>query len=321
MIKFKSTNVRMWSMLGQRGTFGTFMLDLGANIDNLMVLTGDLAKSSGLDRFKTSYPDQFLNIGIAEQNMVGIAAGLAKEGHVVFATTFAPFATMRSLEQVKVHMGYMGFNVKLVGLASGLATGVLGNTHYGMEDLALIRAIPNLVLLSPADCVEVAKATEAAAIYHGPVYLRLTGIMNNPVIYKDDYNFEIGKAITLLQGSDITIIATGSMVYQALKAAKLLDERSISASVVNMHTIKPIDTSVIDEACNKKLIVTVEEHNVIGGLGGAVSEYKSSINNAPRQLFIGIPDTFPKVGDYQYLLEQNGLTASQIAERILSELD
>lgn len=320
MINFKSMNVRMWSMLGQRGTFGTVMLELGANIDNLMVLTADLLTTSGLDRFKKTYPGKFLNIGIAEQNMLGIAAGLGKEGYVVFATTFATFAAMRSLEQVRVHMGYMGLNVKLVGLASGFAMGMFGNTHYGIEDIALIRAIPNLVLLSPADCVEVAKATETAALYHGPVYLRLTGVMNNPMVYKDDYHFEIGKAITLRQGSDITIIATGSMVYQAIEAANLLDDRSISASVVNMHTIKPLDTSVIDEACNKKLIVTVEEHNTIGGLGSAVSEYKSRISNAPRQLFIGIPDTFPTAGDYQYLLKQNSLTASQIAGRITSEL-
>ncbi len=320
MINFKSMNVRMWSMLGQRGTFGTVMLELGANIDNLMVLTGDLSTTSGLDRFKKSYPDKFLNIGIAEQNMLGIAAGLAKEGYVVFVTTFATFATMRSLEQVSVHMGYMRFNVKLVGLASGFAMGQFGNTHYGISDIATMRAIPNVVLLSPADCGEVAKAIEAAALYHGPVYLRLTGVMNNPIVYKDDYNFEIGKAIILRQGSDITIIATGSMVYQALEAAKLLDDRSISASVVNMHTIKPLDTSVIDEACNKKLIVTVEEHNIIGGLGGAVSEYKSRIDNAPRQVFIGIQDTFQKVGDYKYLLEQNSLTSSQIAERIISEV-
>ena len=320
MINFKSMNVRMWSMLGQRGTFGTVMLELGVNIDNLMVLTGDLSTTSGLDRFKKTYPDKFLNIGIAEQNMIGIAGGLGKEGYVVFATTFATFATMRCLEQVRVHMGYMGLNVKLVGLASGFAMGMFGNTHYGMEDIALIRAIPNLVLLSPADCVEVAKATEASALYQGPVYLRLTGVMNNPVVYKNDYNFEIGKAITLRQGSDICIIATGSMVYQALEAAKLLDDRSISASVVNMHTIKPLDTSVIDEACNKKLIVTVEEHNTIGGLGGAVSEYKSCIAKAPRQVFIGIPDTFQTSGDYHYLLKQNNLTASQIAERIISEL-
>lgn len=320
MISIDSMKARVWSKLGQRGTFGTVMLELGANIDNLMVLTGDLSTTSGLDRFKKTYSDKFLNIGIAEQNMVGIAAGLGKEGYVVFASTFATFATMRSLEQVSVNMGYMRLNVKLVGLASGFAMGQFGNTHYGIGDIAIMRAIPNIVLLSPADCVEMAKATEAAALYHGPVYLRLTGVMNNPMVYKNDYNFEIGKAITLRQGSDITIIATGSMVYQALEATKLLDDQSISASVVNMHTIKPLDTSVIDEACNKKLIVTVEEHNVIGGLGGAVSEYKSRIGNAPRQLFIGIPDTFQQVGDYKYLLEQNSLTASQIAERIISEL-
>jgi len=320
MISIEGMKTRVWSKLGQRGTFGAVMLELGGHVEKLMVLTGDLSTTSGLDRFRRAYSEKFLNIGIAEQNMVGIAGGLAKEGYVVFATTFATFATMRSLEQVSVHMGYMKLNVKLVGLASGFAMGQFGNTHYGIGDIARMRAIPNVVLLSPADCVEVAKATEAAALYHGPVYLRLTGVMNNPMIYREDYHFEIGKAITLRQGSDIVIIATGSMVYQALEAARLLDGRSISASVVNMHTIKPLDTSVIDDACNKKLIVTVEEHNIIGGLGSAVSEYKTGMENVPRQVVIGIPDRFQKVGDYEYLLEQNGLTASQIAERIVNEL-
>lgn len=315
-----SVNARVWAKLGQRGTFGVTMLELGAEIDNLLVLTADLATTSGLDRFKKTYPDKFLNIGIAEQNMVGIAAGLAKEGNVVFCTTFATFAAMRSFEQTRLHMGYMGLNVKLVGLASGFAMGMFGNTHYGMEDIALMRAIPNLVIISPADCAEVVKACEAAALYHGPVYIRLTGIMNNPMVYREDYNFDIGKAVTLRQGSDVTLIATGSMVHQALETAKLLDNKSISSSVVNMHTLKPIDTSIICEACDKKLIVTIEEHSIIGGLGSAVSEFKSRLSSAPKQLFIGIPDSFQKAGDYKYLLEQNGLTAPQIAERIMEEL-
>ena len=152
MISLNSMNARIWAKLGQRGTFGTVMLELGEKIDNLMVLTGDLSTTSGLDRFKKTYSDKFLNIGIAEQNMLGIAAGLGKEGYIVFCTTFAAFATMRSFEQVRHHMGYMGFNVKLVGLASGFAMGMFGNTHYGIEDIALMRAIPNLVLLSPSDC-------------------------------------------------------------------------------------------------------------------------------------------------------------------------
>lgn len=318
MIPINSLNARLWSKLGQRGTFGITMLDLGRDLDNLVVLTADLCSTSGLDRFRTTYPDKFLNVGIAEQNLLGISAGLAKEGYTVFATSFANFVAMRSYEQVRLNLGYMGFNIKLVGLGSGYAMGMFGNTHYGIEDVALMRAIPGLCIISPADCTEVVKATEAAARYPGPIYLRLTGIVNNPIVNKEDYPFEIGKAITLKSGSDISIIATGSMVYHSIEAAKILESREISASVINMHTIKPLDTGAINTACmTSKLIVTVEEHSVIGGLGGSVAEYLCGISSAPRQLIIGMPDAFQMAGDYQYLLEQNGLTGPQIAEKII----
>lgn len=317
MIAINSTNIRVWSKLGSRGTFGVAMLELGQTIDNLMVLTADLSTTSGLDRFKNTYPEKFLNVGIAEQNMIGIAAGMAKEGKNVFATTFATFAAMRSYEQVRVHMGYMGLNVKVVGLASGMAMGMFGNTHYGIEDIALMRAVPGLTVLSPADGTEVVKTVIAAAEYHGPIYIRLTGVMNNPIVYKEDYDFTIGKSVTLREGTDITIIATGTMVYESLVAAKMLEDNAISATVVDMHTIKPLDTSIIEKACKtSKLIVTVEEHSIIGGLGGAVAEYKSRIANAPTQLFIGLPDMFGENGDYKYLLEKYKLTGVQIAQKI-----
>lgn len=317
MIAINSTNIRVWSKLGSRGTFGVTMMELGQTIDNLMVLTADLSTTSGLDRFKNTYPEKFLNVGIAEQNMVGIAAGMAKEGKNVFATTFATFAAMRSYEQIRVHMGYMGLNVKVVGLASGMAMGMFGNTHYGIEDIALMRAVPGLTVLSPADGAEVVKTVIAAAEYHGPIYIRLTGIMNNPIVYKEDYDFTIGKSVTLKEGTDITIIATGTMVYESLVAAKMLEDNAISATVVDMHTIKPLDTSIIEKACKtSKLIVTVEEHSIIGGLGGAVAEYKSGIANAPTHLFIGLPDMFGENGDYKYLLEKYKLTGVQIAQKI-----
>ena len=322
MIPINSLNARLWSKLGQRSTFGITMIELGRDIDNLVVLTADLCSTSGLDRFRALYPDKLLNVGIAEQNLVGISAGLAKEGRLVFATTFATFAAMRSYEQVRLNMGYMGFNIKLVGLGSGFAMGMFGNTHYGIEDITLMRAIPGLCIISPADCTEVVKATEAIARTPGPVYLRLTGIANNPIVNREDYPFEIGKAIILKEGSDVAIIATGSMVYHALEAAKILALQGISASVVNMHTIKPLDIGAIDATCtNSSLIVTVEEHSVIGGLGGAVAEYLCSRASAPRQLIIGMPDSFQKVGDYMYLLEQNGLTGPQIAEKVITGLN
>lgn len=319
MIAVNSLNARLWSKLGQRSTFGITMIELGSVIPDLMVLTADLCTTSGLDRFRALYPEKLLNVGIAEQNMIGVAAGLTKEGYLTFATTFSTFAAMRSYEQVRLNMGYMGFPIKLVGLGSGFSMGMFGNTHYGIEDISLMRAIPGLCVISPADCTEVVKATEAAARYPGPVYLRLTGIANNPIVYREDYLFTIGRAISIRKGTDIAVIATGSMVHHALEAAKILESNGISATVIDMHTIKPIDTEAIRNVCSShRMIVTVEEHSIIGGLGGAVAEYLSGIPSAPRLLIIGIPDTFQNAGDYLYLLEQNGLTGAQIAERIVA---
>lgn len=318
MIEIKPGNIKMWSRLGSRAVLGQAMLALAGEKDNLMVLSADLGNSSGFARLKNTYPDKFLNIGIAEQNMIGVAAGLAKEGFVVFATSFAPFISMRCSEQVRMNLGYMKLNIKIISIGSGLVMGFLGNSHYGIEDASVIRSIPNIAVVSPADCAEIVKAVFAAAEYDGPVYIRLTGGENNPIVYKEDYNFEIGKAITLREGSDITIIANGTMVYEALEAAKLLEAQGCSTAVINMHTIKPLDTSVIDKAiATSKLIVTVEEHSVIGGLGGSIAEYKTAVRNAPPQLIIGLPDCFGKVGEYKYLLNKYGLTAPQIAKRIL----
>lgn len=306
--------------MGSRGVFGQAILSLAETKKNLMILSADLGSSSGLSRFKNTYPDQFINVGISEQNMIGVAAGLAKEGSVVFATSFAPFIAMRASEQIRMNMGYMNLNIKAVAIGSGVAMSFLGNSHYGIEDASIMRSIPNLTVVSPADCVEIVKTVFAAAEYEGPIYIRLTGEANNPIVYKEDYSFEIGKAITLCEGSDITIIANGTMVYESLEAAKLLQLQGLFATVVNMHTIKPLDTSVIDKAvASSKVIVTVEEHSVIGGLGGAIAEYKTTLRNAPPQLIIGLPDKFGKVGEHRYLLEKHGLTAKQMADRIVKQ--
>jgi transketolase len=320
MIAINPINVRNWARLGPRGTFGLALLDAGAEDEKLLVLSADLCTTSGLDRFRLAYPDRFINTGIAEQNMLGIAGGLAKEGYKVFCSSFATFASMRSYEMVRLNLGYMGFDIKVVGLAAGFAMGMFGNTHYATEDIALMRAVPGLCIISPADCAEIVKAIRAAAQYDGPVYLRLTGNAGNPIVYNDEYDFEIGRAVSLREGGDIAIIATGSMVYESLGAAKLLEAQGISAAVIDMHTIKPLDTSVIDRSLDKRLIVTVEEHSLIGGLGGAVAEYKSGLKNAPPQLILGIEDKFKKAGSYKYMLEQNRLTALHIADSIVERI-
>lgn len=320
MIEITPTNAKVWSRMGSRATFGQAILAI-AERPNLMVLSADLGNSSGLDRFKTAHPEKFLNVGIAEQNMIGVAAGLAKEGYVVFATSFAPFLSMRASEQIRMNLGYMDLNVKAVAIGSGVSMAFLGNSHYGIEDAAIMRSIPNLTVVAPADCAEIVKCVAAAAEFKGPMYIRLTGAVNNPAVYTEDYRFEIGKAIKLREGTDITIIANGTMVFESLEAAKALDAAGVSATVVNMHTLKPLDTAVIDQAvASSKLIVTVEEHSVIGGLGGAVAEYKSQLRNAPPQLIIGLPDYFGKTAEYRHLLEKYGLISANIAERILVAL-
>ena len=319
---FNETTIKLWSRIGTRASFGLAALELGQSIEDLLIITGDTSTSAGLDRFKKMYPDKFLDVGIAEQNMLGIAAGLASEGTKVITATFAPFQTMRCCEQIKVNLGYMKQKVCMVGLASGLVLGTLGYTHCCIEDISIMRSIPGVVVVSPADSCETIKAVLAAIKHEESVYIRLTGGMNNPIVYKDDYNFEIGKAITLREGNDITIIATGCMVSVSIEAAKLLHEHGISAAVINMHTIKPLDTSVIFKACeSSKLIVTVEEHSVIGGLGSAVAEYKTTLTTGPSQLFIGLPDKYGKANEYEALLEDHGLTAKQIADKIHKEYD
>ena len=310
-------NIKIWSTIGSRATLGIAALELAKNINNLMVLTCDVSTSAGLDRFRKTCPEKYLDMGIAEQNMIGVAAGLASENFNVITTTFAPFQTMRCCEQIKVNIGYMKQKICMVGIASGLALGTLGYTHCCIEEVGILRSIPGITIISPADSLETVKALEAAVKSKSSTYLRLTGSANNPIVYQKDYNFEIGKSILLKDGKDITIFSTGAMVYQSLEAAKILENKKISCRVINMHTIKPIDKVAIEKACETKLLVSVEEHNVIGGLGSAIAEYKSSLKNCPKQLILGIDDKYSKGGNYKFLKEKYNLTPERIAENIL----
>ena len=310
-------NIKIWSTIGARATLGIAALEMAKTMDNLMVLTCDVSTSAGLDRYRKTYPEKYLDLGIAEQNMIGVAAGLASENFNVITTTFAPFQTMRCCEQIKVNLGYMRQKICMVGIASGLALGTLGYTHCCIEDIVILRSIPGITIISPADSLETVKALEAAVKSENPTYLRLTGSSNNPIIYNKDYEFEIGKSITLKEGKVITFFCVGAMVHQCLEAAKILESKSISSKVVNMHTIKPIDKLAIDDSCNSELIVSVEEHNVIGGLGSAIAEYKSCLKKSPKQLFLGIKDTYSKGGNYKFLKEKHRLTPDKIAEDIL----
>ena len=314
-------NIKLWSTIGARATLGIAALELAKEIDNLMVLTCDVSTSAGLDRFRKTFPEKYLDLGIAEQNMIGVAAGLASENFNVITTTFAPFQTMRCCEQIKVNLGYMGQKICMVGIASGLALGTLGYTHCCIEDVGVMRSIPGITIISPADSLETVKALENAVKSEKPSYIRLTGSSNNPIVYKKDYNFEIGKSITLREGKDITIFCVGSMVFQSLEAAKILESKNISAAVINMHTIKPIDKVAIEKASSSKLIVSVEEHNIIGGLGSAIAEHKSSLKMSPKQLILGIKDTYTKGGNYKFLQERHRLTSEKIVNDILQEIN
>lgn len=329
VIKVTRSLARRWSMVGQRAAFGLAAVELAKTNVKLMALTGDVSTSAGLERMKKNHPTQFLDIGIAEQNMMGIAAGLASEGYDIVTATFAPFQSMRCLEQIRVNLGYMENKVTMVGLASGMVLGTLGNTHCCFEDIGVLRSIPNIAIVSPADCMEVGKALEAAVNYPQSVYIRLTGGKSCPMIYTEDYTFEIGKAVMIKELPEnirknkdiITLIANGSMVEVARKAAEVLEEKGVLCEVINMHTIKPIDSSAIERACrNSKLIVTVEEHNTIGGLGSAVAEIMAVQKNVPELLIMGLKDEYGHGGEYETILKENGLTVDGVTQKIVGRI-
>lgn len=319
-MQLNNKNIEIWSRIGARATFGMVLLELEKKFPNLIVLAADTSTSAGLDRFRKNVTEKYIEVGIAEQNMIGIASGLSSENFKVVTTTFAPFQTMRCCEQIKVHLGYMKRDICMVGLASGIVLGTLGYTHCCIEDISIIRSIPGITILSPADCGETAKAIYAALKHNKPTYIRLTGGSNNPIVYKDDYDFQISKGVKLMDGDDIAIIATGTMVFKSLQAAKELKNKNINCSVTNIHTINPIDKKLIEELAKKsKLIVTIEEHSVQGGLGTAISEINSRIKNSPPQVMIGIPSEYSDAGDYEFLLDKFGLTVEKITNKIKNE--
>jgi transketolase len=321
MMVINETSSKSWSRVGQRATFGLAILELAGEVEELIVVAADVSTSAGLGRFINAYPEKYLDVGIAEQNMMGIAAGLASEGYSVFTTSFAPFQTMRCCEQIRVNLGYMGNKVCMVGLASGLVSGLLGNTHCCFEDVGILRVIPGIAITTPADCAEVTKSVFAAQKHEGPVYIRLTGAARNPIIYRDDYDFQIGKAVPLKDGSDVAIIANGAMVHEGLIAAGLLESKGVSTAVLNMHTVKPLDTGAIDSFLNVKLMVVAEEHNVCGGMGSAVAEYLSGFKERPPLKIIGVPDVFVEIAEYNDLFHRYGLTGESMAENILRLCD
>lgn len=319
MIQFSEKDIQTWAKLGPRAVYGQTILALAETFPDLIALSADLGNSSGLDRFRMNFSERFINVGIAEQNLVGVASGLAKEGLIPFASSFAPFITMRACEQIRMNLGYMELNVKLVAIGSGLSMGFLGNSHYGLEDIAIIRAIPNITILSPADCAEVVKCTEAAASMNGPVFIRLTGAPGAPHVYSSDYDFEIGKSIQLKDGHDLAFVSTGSMVSVALASRELLEQKGISAKVINMHTIRPLDTQILNNLADEyEKIVVLEEHSRVGGLGSAIAETYMSNAKRPEILHLCLESGFGPTAEYQYLLQYHGLTPEGVTAKVIS---
>ena len=304
-----------------RESFGEALTALAETNPDIVVLDADLAEATKTGIFKKKYLERFSDCGIAECNMIGIAAGLAACGKVPFAASFAMFSAGRAFEQVRNSVGYPHLNVKVVGSHAGISVGEDGATHQCCEDIALMRSIPGMVVLNPADHYEMQAAVKAAAAYVGPVYIRLGRLAVESVHNNDDYRFELGKGITLRDGKDITIIATGLLVQEAVKAAKSLEEAGIDARVIDIHTIKPLDQELVLKAAKETgRIVVAEEHNVIGGLGEAVASYLSEVYPTPVTK-IGVNDTFGHSGPAVDLLKEFGLSAENIEATVKRVLD
>lgn len=302
--------------IATRESYGNALAELGDKYENLYVLDADLAAATKTGIFKKKFPDRFFDCGIAEANMMGVAAGMAATGKIPFASTFAMFAAGRAFEIVRNSIGYPHLNVKIGATHAGISVGEDGATHQCNEDIALMRTIPGMTIINPADDVEAKAAVEAAILHEGPVYMRF-GRLAAPVFNDaDTYKFELGKGIKLREGSDISIIATGLMVSEALKAAEILAAEGVSAEVINIHTIKPIDKEIITATAAKtRKVLTVEEHSVIGGLGSAVCDVLAE--TCPTKVVkIGVNDEFGHSGPAVKLLEEFGLCADNIVKTV-----
>ena len=319
---FDNKKIINLSRIGSRAAFGMTLFEIEKDYENLCVLAADTSTSAGLDRFRKQISNKYYEMGISEQNMIGVAAGLASEGLKVITTTFSPFQTLRCAEQIKVNLGYMRHKVVMVGLASGLVLGNLGYTHCSIEDISIIKSIPNIDIISPADCLETAKATIASLENEKSVYIRLTGDAGSKKVYENDYDFKIGKSIALkTYGNDACIVCSGTMVRKSLDAAELLLKKNIKISVYNFHTIRPFDEITINEISKKfKYIFSIEEHSIKGGLGSEVAEKVSTLKDSPILNIIGLPHQYDKSGNYNDLLDFYGLTEEKIASKIENKI-
>ena len=299
-----------------RNAFAEALETVAESDPRIVALVNDATSSSKLTNFAARFPERFFNVGIAEQNLIGVSAGLANGGKIPFASGAACFLTGRATEQIKADLAYSQANVKLCGMSSGMAYGPLGATHHSIEDVAWMRAIAGMTIIVPADPVETTQAVRIAAEFTGPVFLRISR-MGVPIVHSDDYRFKIGKAARLRDGDDVTLIANGTLVIRALEAADLLAQAGIQARVLNMATVKPLDSdAIVAAAVETGRIVTVEEHTICGGLGSAVAEVVVTTHPVPMRI-LGVPDTFAPTGPTEWLFEHFGLTPEHIRDAAL----
>ena len=304
----------MADKIATREAYGMALLEFGAKNENIVVFDADLAEATKTCLFKKEFPERFFDCGIAENNMISVAAGISTTGKIPFVSTFAMFAAGRSFEQIRNSIGYPHLNVKICATHAGISVGEDGATHQCNEDLALMRTIPGMVVINPSDGVEARAAIEAAINYEGPVYIRF-GRLALPIINEEDYKLEIGKAVKLKDGKDVTIVASGMMVAEALEAREILAGEGISASVINVHTIKPLDKkTIVNDAKITGAVVVSEEHNIIGGLGSAVAEALAEAYPVPVVRH-GVNDVYGKSGPAKELIEYYGLNASGIVKK------
>lgn len=309
MIEFNQKNARLLSRMGPRPVYGSAVSNLASRDSKVIALSADLGRSSGLDRFSKDNPNQFINTGIAEQNLIGCASGLARAGLTVYASTFAPFASLRAGEQVRMNMGYMQEPVNLFALGSGLALGFLGNSHFGLEDISIMRSIPGVNIICPADCFEIYKTVEALREFSKPTYIRITGGMNSPIVYEKDYKFEIGKAIIINPLSQVNVLSHGSVLGNCLSAIREFKEDNINIGLVNFHTINPFDERMLLKIYkSSKYILIFEEHLINGGLGSKVLEFLNRKGLDTTRVFIhGIKSWIKRSGSYEFMLSELGL--------------
>ena len=310
----------MVELVALRDAYGRALVDLGEQDERVVAVDADLASSSKMSLFAEAFPERFFQMGIAEQNMTGVAAGLAAVGFVPFTNSFACFATLRATDQIRTSIAQPGLPVVIGGAYSGLLAGKTGKTHQAIEDIAVMRALPNMTVVAPGDGVEVRKAVFAVADYGAPVYLRVTRDPS-PVVFDESYDFRIGRAVLVREGTDVTVITTGVMVGRAVEAADLLAAEGISLHLLHVHTVKPLDVAAVVAAAEKTgLVVTAEEHTIIGGLGGAVAEALGEQRPTPMKR-VGVADVWSESASNDDLLQKYGLTAGHIAQAARSLLE